>query len=131
MAQVEPAEIHAMREEENHKLDDRENRARMVFAVAWQGVPLLVRGEPVVTQTADGRFIAAIDRDLRTALAALDAEGRVASLRAKLNGLEAPLKVEFDSVNPADEIEAAVAAYTLGRADHAAEVADADDRNVS
>ncbi len=127
MQAVEVPEIQAMRTLENEKLDDRERRAQLVYSVAMAGVPIRVNGQPVMQVAPDGvTLIAATERELGAALGALREEHRVAQLRAKLNGLEAPVRVEFSDVTVDDEIEAAFRIYGQGLADAAA--ADADHR---
>ena len=128
MAAVEVPEIQAMRQEENEKLDDREERARLVWRYAMAGTPVQVDGRPLHHERNDGTLIAVIDHDLRAALAALNAEATVAAQRARLNGLEAPIKLEISDYDPTDEIEAALMAYNQGRADAQAEAEHVDDR---
>lgn len=128
MAQVDPAEIVAMRAEENAKLDDRESRAMLVWTVAMRGVPLLHNGQPVLAGFGpNGEPLAAVDRDLRTALASLREEHRVAQHRAKLNGLNPPTHIVIDDASAEAEIEAAITSYLQGRDDLLAEL-DAGDR---
>jgi hypothetical protein len=124
MAAVEPAEIVAMRAEENAKLDDREQRLRLVFGAAMAGQPIRYKGEPVFMVDRNGERQPVMERDLVAAVAALRAEDAVARARYKLNGLEAPTVVHVTGTGAVDEIEAAVVAYNLGRIDATADAAE-------
>jgi len=95
MEYITPAEVEEMRAEENGKLDEQERHLLLVMAQARQ----------------EGQYTAAV--------AALNGLERVAGRRAKLNGLDQPIRheVSITGEEARAEIDATLDAYLLGVTD--------------
>lgn len=114
LSRIEPPEIEQMRAEENFKLDEREQRALVVYGAAMTGTPLRHNGS-IVYEERDGEPYAVMERRLDSAIAALREMDRVGLARMKLNGLAAPIKVIIEEVGtPAAEMATALDAYLQG-----------------